>query len=95
MASQHVNEYKAMATLGALLGELDKEIGWQCRLTLIGMTLRLKDGEWLLVLRAMRNGTNYVSFLSAHSLMEVYRSLWVRLHKDRLNWRVDKFNPKG
>lgn len=95
MTRRHVRNVRAMATLGAFIADVEKEVAWVYKMVVTGISCQKKEDGWLLVLKAEKAGTRWVLFSYGGSLLECYRNLWLTIHKMKPSWKPDKFKPKA
>lgn len=63
----------------------------KCGAELRGYSIAQKDGEWLLVLKVVKDSLPYVGFMSGSTPTSCVRKVLTRLEADSLSWYPDKY----
>ena len=77
-----------------LMLNLEAEVGWMAGCTLTRVAVKLKDGEWLMVISVLdRRNRPKVAFIAGSSIFNCYEQLASHLYTSSLTlaWTIDKF----
>lgn len=71
---------------------LDEEIARMFNFTLSGVTLKRRDDDWLVVLRAESERGHWVAFIQAEDWADCWDVMTECVRRDWITWKRDKFN---
>ena len=77
--------------IGAAWLDLEKHVAWHGEYVLDQVVARQDDDGWMVVLKAYRRVTAYVTFISARTMSEAYDLAGEMASKGSLTWQVDKW----
>lgn len=82
---------RKMATLGAFLADIDKEVAYLADRRLISLNLKHGEHGWVIVLLAHGKGGKEVAFVGGNDPIGCYRNLWLLLQHKKVTWKPSKF----
>jgi len=76
---------------GTWLLILPETLGWYEKVVYQGHTMKKREEDWLLIIRATKGGHAIVSFFSGPSPTECVRSAAVAARRKEMRWKSDRF----
>ena len=73
--------------------DIDKHVAWHSSRVLDQVILKVTDEGWLIILKASRNGTRWVSFVGGTTLVEAIETCGEFANRGILTWQIPKKPP--
>jgi hypothetical protein len=80
-----------LRALGVFIADLAHYVAWETGRAYTGHTVTVELSACKLILKANKGSVPQVMFINAESVLELYRALWLCLHKGTGVWYPDKY----